>query len=102
MVLDPPMSAIMRFRSLCPKQILLGIVSPSDSQLTSGGGNIERPLSSGQQTWQDKKGEWPLKQPLPKKTALLQVGGRVPHVGVEPLAGRRVATHREVEPLTGR
>ena len=75
------MSAIMRFRSLCPKQMLLGIVSPSDSKLTSGGGNMERPLSSGQQTWQDKEEEWPLKQPLPKKTALLQVGGRVPHTG---------------------
>jgi hypothetical protein len=54
-------------------QTLLGICRPADPKLASGGLSIERPLSSGLQTWQDKKDEWPLKQPLPKKTAKLQV-----------------------------
>ncbi|KAK7111653.1 xanthine dehydrogenase-like [Littorina saxatilis] len=54
---------------------LLGLVSPSDPKLMSGAGSLERPLSSAIQTFQEKKDEWPLKQPMPKKTALLQTSG---------------------------
>ena len=54
-------------------QTLLGLVTPSDPRLKSGTTSLERPLSSAVQTFQEKQDEWPLKQPLPKTTALLQV-----------------------------
>lgn len=59
---------------------LLGICRPSDPRLASGGTDLQRPLSSGLQTWQDKTEEWPLKQPLPKKTAHLQASGEAEFV----------------------
>ncbi|KAK7112653.1 uncharacterized protein [Littorina saxatilis] len=59
---------------------LLGITAPSDAKMASGSSDIERPLSSGIQTWQDKKDEWPLKQALPKKTAKLQASGEAEYV----------------------
>ncbi|KAL8561663.1 hypothetical protein ACOMHN_001395 [Nucella lapillus] len=63
---------------------LLGVAKPSDPTLTSGGRSIDRPVSSGVQTWQDKKDEWPLKQPMPKKTALLQASGEAEFVNDMP------------------
>lgn len=62
---------------------LLGIIKPSDPRLQTGGSNIERPLSSGLQTFQEKD-EWPLKQPLPKKTAKLQASGEAEYVNDMP------------------
>ena len=54
-------------------QTLLGLATPSDPRLKSGATSLERPLSSAVQTFQEKQEDWPLKQPLPKTTALLQV-----------------------------
>ncbi|XP_076459984.1 uncharacterized protein LOC143293041 [Babylonia areolata] len=63
---------------------LLGIARPTDPKLTSGGQNIERPLSSGEQTWQNHIDEWPLKEPLPKKTAQIQAAGEAEFVNDMP------------------
>ena len=57
-------------------QTLLGLATPSDPRLKSGTTSLERPLSSAVQTFQEKREDWPLKQPLPKTTALLQVSFR--------------------------
>ena len=54
-------------------QTLLGLATPSDPRLKSGATSLERPLSSAVQTFQEKREDWPLKQSLPKTTALLQV-----------------------------
>nr|KAG5714257.1 hypothetical protein BaRGS_018474 [Batillaria attramentaria] len=63
---------------------LLGIFKPSNARLQTGSSNIERPLSSGLQTFQEKKDEWPLKQPLPKKTAKLQASGEAEFINDMP------------------
>ncbi|KAK7506537.1 hypothetical protein BaRGS_00002012, partial [Batillaria attramentaria] len=63
---------------------LLGIIKPSEAKLQTGGTNIERPLSSGLQTFQEKKDEWPLKQPMPKRTAKLQASGEAEYVNDMP------------------
>ena len=41
--------------------------------LRSGGSDLERPLSEGKQTYSTDKSEWPLTEPMTKRTAKLQV-----------------------------
>ena len=53
---------------------LLSIYKSDSQQLRSGGDYLHRPISSGLQTYQEMTSEFPLKQPMPKKTAPLQVG----------------------------
>lgn len=40
----------------------------------TGGDNLVRPLSSGRQDFPTKQDEWPLTKPIPKLTAIKQVG----------------------------
>ncbi|XP_076461928.1 uncharacterized protein LOC143294357 [Babylonia areolata] len=56
-------------------KMLLGLVAPSDPRLASGASSLQRPVSVAEQTFQEKREDWPLKQPMPKKTALLQTSG---------------------------
>ncbi|KAH9519993.1 hypothetical protein Btru_071425 [Bulinus truncatus] len=56
-------------------KVLLGLYHPVDPKLRSGSENIHRPISTGLQTYQEMKTEFPLKQPMPKLTAPLQASG---------------------------
>ncbi|KAK3874524.1 hypothetical protein Pcinc_020543 [Petrolisthes cinctipes] len=61
------------FKAIISIQSDLGYtVSPS---LVSAGSTIQRPLSSGQQTFNTDQTTWPLGQPIPKVEALTQVAG---------------------------
>ncbi|KAL8593330.1 hypothetical protein ACOMHN_009983 [Nucella lapillus] len=62
----------------------LGLVAPSDPRLASGAISLKRPLSSAEQTFQEKKEDWPLKQPMAKKTSLLQASGEAVFVNDMP------------------
>ncbi|CAG5118912.1 unnamed protein product, partial [Candidula unifasciata] len=53
-------------------KVLLGIYKSDNPKLRSGTEYLHRPISSGLQTFQEMKSEWPLKKALPKKTAPLQ------------------------------
>lgn len=84
---DPVLSSPEYRRDLAVNLLyktLLGVIKPSEGKLQTGSTNIERPLSSGLQTFQEKKDEWPLKQPLPKKTAKLQASGEAEYVNDMP------------------
>ncbi|KAI8796511.1 xanthine dehydrogenase, partial [Biomphalaria glabrata] len=54
---------------------LLELYKPNDLKLQSGAESIERSLSSGLQTFQEKSSEFPLKQAIPKLEAPLQASG---------------------------
>lgn len=49
------------------------MVKPTDSKIRSGADSMDRPISSGLQTFQEKQSEFPLKQAMPKVEAALQV-----------------------------
>lgn len=57
---------------VCP-QTLLEVYKPSKYNIQSGAASMERPLSSGLQTFQEKTDDFPLRKPMPKKTAPFQV-----------------------------
>ncbi|KAH9519698.1 hypothetical protein Btru_070662 [Bulinus truncatus] len=54
---------------------LLEVYKPNDSKLQLGAESMERSLSSGLQTYQEKSSEFPLKQALPKLEAPIQASG---------------------------
>lgn len=55
--------------------ILNGLGEAVPPGLVSAGSLIERPLSSGKQTFTTDQEAWPLRQPVPKVEALPQVAG---------------------------
>uniref|UniRef100_A0A0B7B2H5 FAD-binding PCMH-type domain-containing protein n=1 Tax=Arion vulgaris TaxID=1028688 RepID=A0A0B7B2H5_9EUPU len=61
-------------------KVLLGIYNPDNVKLRSGTEYLHRPISSGLQTYQEMKSEWPLKKAMPKKTAPLQASGEAQFV----------------------
>ncbi|KAH9519689.1 aryl-alcohol oxidase 1 [Bulinus truncatus] len=63
---------------------LLEIYKPSKYTLQSGAASMERPLSQGLQTYKEKTEDFPLRQPLPKKTAPLQASGEAVYVNDMP------------------
>ncbi|XP_055877784.1 uncharacterized protein LOC106061888 isoform X2 [Biomphalaria glabrata] len=64
---------------------LLEVYKPSKYTLQSGAVSLERPLSSGLQTYKERKEDFPLRQPLPKKTAPLQASGEAVYVNDMPI-----------------
>ncbi|XP_012939556.1 xanthine dehydrogenase isoform X2 [Aplysia californica] len=76
---DNPLLASAQYRKNLAVNLLyktlLELAKPTDAKIQSGADSIERPLSSGLQTFQEKKDEFPLKQPMPKMTAPLQASG---------------------------
>ncbi|CAL1531002.1 unnamed protein product [Lymnaea stagnalis] len=81
---DEPVIASPKYRRELAVNLLyktlLEIYKPSKYTLNSGAASMERPLSSGLQTYQEKKENFPLRQPLPKKTAPLQASGEALYV----------------------
>ncbi|PVD23365.1 hypothetical protein C0Q70_16633 [Pomacea canaliculata] len=80
---DPVLSSVQYRTDLAVNLLyktLLEFTGNADPRLASGAPNIQRPLSSGLQTYEEKKEEFPLKQALPKKTALLQASGQAEFV----------------------
>ncbi|XP_035826275.1 indole-3-acetaldehyde oxidase [Aplysia californica] len=61
-------------------KVLLGIYKPDDPRLRSGPDHLHRPISSGLQTYQEIKTEFPLKEAMPKVTAPLQASGEAQFV----------------------
>ncbi|XP_046360643.2 xanthine dehydrogenase-like [Haliotis rufescens] len=61
------------------------------SRFQSGGTNLMRPVSSGTQTYDSRKDEYPLTQPMTKADATLQTSGRVQFVADIPPAPQEVA-----------
>jgi xanthine dehydrogenase/oxidase len=61
-------------------KVLLGIHYSDSPKLRSGAEYLHRPISSGLQTYQEMKSEWPLKKAMPKKTAPLQASGEAQFV----------------------
>ncbi|XP_005094236.3 indole-3-acetaldehyde oxidase, partial [Aplysia californica] len=59
---------------------LLEIYKPSKLSLQSGADSMERPLSVGLQTFQEKPEDFPLKKPTPKVTAPLQASGEAVYI----------------------
>ncbi|XP_059139141.1 uncharacterized protein LOC131927489 [Physella acuta] len=56
-------------------KVLLGIYNTTNPKLRSGTDYLHRPISSGLQTYQEMKTEFPLKKAMPKLTAPLQASG---------------------------
>ena len=54
-------------------QVLLGLHKSRSPKLVSGSENLQRPLSSGLQTYKEKPGEFPIHKGLTKIEAPLQV-----------------------------
>ncbi|XP_046360646.2 indole-3-acetaldehyde oxidase-like [Haliotis rufescens] len=61
------------------------------SRFQSGGTNLMRPVSSGTQTYDSRKDEYPLTQPMTKADATLMTSGRVQYVADIPPAPNEVA-----------
>uniref|UniRef100_A0A0B7AUW5 FAD-binding PCMH-type domain-containing protein n=1 Tax=Arion vulgaris TaxID=1028688 RepID=A0A0B7AUW5_9EUPU len=59
---------------------LLEVYKPSKYNILSGSASMERSLSSGLQTFQEKTDDYPLRKPMPKKTASLQTSGEAEYV----------------------
>ncbi|BFZ03639.1 hypothetical protein BsWGS_06678 [Bradybaena similaris] len=59
---------------------LLEVFKPSKYNIQSGAASMERPLSSGLQTFQEKTDDFPLRKPMPKKTAPFQTSGEAEYV----------------------
>lgn len=58
-------------------QTILGIIGDvASSDITSGATDLNRPLSSGQQTYDQNAELWPLAQPIPKLEAGIQCSGK--------------------------
>ncbi|RUS90574.1 hypothetical protein EGW08_001662 [Elysia chlorotica] len=64
---------------------LLGVYKPMKPSLQSGALSMERPLSSGLQTYQQTSDKLPIGQGLPKKTAPLQVTGEAIYTNDMPM-----------------
>ncbi|KAK3789287.1 hypothetical protein RRG08_001677 [Elysia crispata] len=65
-------------------KVLLGICNSKSQRLQSGSENLHRPVSSGLQTYQEMKSEFPLKHAMPKKTSPLQASGEAVFVNDMP------------------
>ncbi|XP_012937727.1 indole-3-acetaldehyde oxidase [Aplysia californica] len=61
-------------------KVLLSIYKTQDPKLRSGPDCLQRPISTGLQTYQEMKSEFPLKEPMPKLTAPLQASGEAQYV----------------------
>jgi len=61
-------------------KVLLQLYRSDSAKLRSGPDHLHRPISTGLQTYQEMKSEFPLKQPLPKKTSPLQASGEAQYV----------------------
>ncbi|XP_046360648.2 indole-3-acetaldehyde oxidase-like isoform X2 [Haliotis rufescens] len=63
------------------------------ARFRSGGNNLIRPVSSGTQTYDSRKDEYPLTEPMTKVDATLQTSGRVQYVNdVPPVQGEVFAS----------
>ncbi|BFZ17322.1 hypothetical protein BsWGS_20361 [Bradybaena similaris] len=71
-------------------KVLLGIYKSDNLKLRSGTEYLHRPISSGLQTYQEMKSEWPLKKAIPKKTAPLQASGEAQFVNDIPKFNREL------------
>jgi hypothetical protein len=58
---------------VCLQFVLHVYGTKADKRLQSGGFPLERPLSSGKQSYGTKKDEWPLTQPMHKLEGKAQV-----------------------------
>ncbi|XP_067656038.1 uncharacterized protein [Haliotis asinina] len=67
--------------SLFYKYVLGMCGEKAAARFQSGGTNLIRPLSSGTRTFDTRKDEYPLTQPMVKADAALQTSGRVQYVG---------------------
>ncbi|XP_048242207.1 xanthine dehydrogenase-like [Haliotis rufescens] len=71
---------------------VLGMCSEkAATRFQSGGTNLMRPVSSGTQTYDSRKDEYPLTQPMTKADATLQTSGQVQFVGDLPPVPNEVA-----------
>ncbi|XP_042860846.1 xanthine dehydrogenase/oxidase-like [Penaeus japonicus] len=62
-------------------KMVLGIVGDAAAAtVTSGATDLERPLSSGQQTYDQNTETWPLGKPIPKLEARMQCAGEAEYV----------------------
>ncbi|GFO32658.1 indole-3-acetaldehyde oxidase [Plakobranchus ocellatus] len=62
----------------------LEVYQPANESLQSGTGSMERPLSSGLQTYQQKTDMLPIGEAMPKKTAPLQASGEAKYTNDMP------------------
>ncbi|XP_067656036.1 uncharacterized protein [Haliotis asinina] len=67
--------------SLFYKYVLGMCGEKAAARFQSGGTNLIRPVSSGTQTYDTRKDEYPLTKPMVKADAVLQTSGRVQYVG---------------------
>ncbi|CAG5124756.1 unnamed protein product, partial [Candidula unifasciata] len=76
---DDPLHASAKYRHDLAVNLLyktlLEVAKPTDPKIRSGADSMERPISSGLQTFQEKKSEFPLMQAMPKLEAPLQASG---------------------------
>ena len=55
-------------------QVILGVLGDKASaEVRSGALCLERPLSTGMETYDTDKTQWPITQPMTKKKAIMQV-----------------------------
>lgn len=61
---------------LAPFQTIVGILGDRvPASIRSAGPNIERPLSSGKQTFDMNRESWPIGEPVPKLESAAQISG---------------------------
>lgn len=61
---------------LAPFQTIVGFLGDrAPASIRSAGPNIERPLSSGKQTFDMNKESWPIGEPVPKLESAAQISG---------------------------
>ncbi|XP_064601079.1 LOW QUALITY PROTEIN: xanthine dehydrogenase-like [Liolophura sinensis] len=64
-----------------------------DPKYVSGGNNLVRPVSSGQQSYDTQKMEWPITEPLPKLEAKAQATGEAEYINdIPPIDGQLYGT----------
>ena len=67
------LSEVMHCVLLCVQFVLQVCQSVVDPRYLSGASDLERPVSSGVQTYGTQKEEWPLTKPMTKRDATYQV-----------------------------
>ena len=67
------LSEVMHCMLLCVQFVLQVCQSVVDPRYLSGASDLERPVSSGVQTYGTQKEEWPLTKPMTKRDATYQV-----------------------------
>jgi len=73
-------------------KVFLHILGPETSKtLQSGGENIEHYMTSGKQTYQSDRADWPLNKPVTKLEAVAQASGEAEYINDLP------AFHKEVQ-----